>query len=150
MRSNSCAWRSLRCDKHMTGSVSDLLSWLTWMNYLRYLVIWSQSTRSLGCTNANGKIQSLLQSKYVISTETEEDTKSNGHCCMVFSLGDHTGGCFRSLQAPILSNASRTSVGSWWRFKDFILWVLISYQANTRSQPNSYSCVSAFQPLISL
>jgi len=37
---------------------------------------------------------------------------------------------------------------SQWRLKHFILWDLVSYQANTTSQPNSYSCVSAFQPFI--
>lgn len=37
---------------------------------------------------------------------------------------------------------------SQWRLKDFVLWVLVSYQANTTSQPNSSSCVPAFQPSI--
>lgn len=35
---------------------------------------------------------------------------------------------------------------SQWRLKDFALWVSVSYQANTTSQPNSSSCVPAFQP----
>ncbi len=37
---------------------------------------------------------------------------------------------------------------SQWRLKDFVLWVSVSYQANTTSQPNSSSCVPAFQPSI--
>lgn len=39
---------------------------------------------------------------------------------------------------------------SQWRLKDFVLWVSVSYQAKTTSQPNSSSssCVPAFQPSI--